>query len=106
MRSARTLSRVVAGAVAQRAAGLAAARRGPLRAGREREGDAGEVLDDAVVQVGRDPPALDLRGVQRAVQQRLALALAAAQAAGERAREGQVDELQQQQAAEQRGRER
>ena len=72
------------------------------RVGRQSVGDADEVLHDAVVQVGGDQPALGLRGVERAAQQRLALVLAAAQPARERARERQVDELQQQQAAEQR----
>ena len=66
-------------ALASAAAGRVGARRSS-RPGRERVGDADEVLHDAVVQVGRDPPALGLRGVQRALQERLALALAVLQA--------------------------
>src|SRR4051794_27167126 len=63
----------------------------------ERVGDAEQVLDDAVVQVGGDQPPLGLRRVERMLEQRLALAPAFPQPPGERAREREVDELQQQQ---------
>ena len=52
------------------------------------------------MQIGGDRPALGLRGVQRAVQQGLALPGRGAGGA-HRAGEREVDELQQQQAAEQ-----
>ena len=59
-----------------RASGGAAAV-GVLGQRREPEGDAREVLDDAVVQVSRDPPALLGRRLDRAGQQGLALAVSA-----------------------------
>ena len=54
---------------------------GPGRSGRsaERVRRAGQTLDDAVVQVGRDHRALPVGGSQRGQQQRLALVLTALQ---------------------------
>jgi hypothetical protein len=46
------------------------------------------------VQVGRDPPALELGRVDRAPQQPLALALRVAEPAHHRTRQRQVDELE------------
>ena len=59
----------------------------PARVGgqrREPERHAREVLHDAVVQVGGDPPALAVGGLDRARQQPLALLVAALQAPRER----------------------
>ena len=71
----------------------------------EGERHAGELLDGPVVQVARDARALVLRRVQRALQQLLALALAAAQAAQQRPCERHLRGLEQQHRADQGGRE-
>ena len=103
----------VAHALAQRpvasrstpAASLVAAPLGVGGQRREAEGDAGEILHDAVVQVGGDPPAL-LRGrLDGAREQRLALAVAALQAPRHRPRERHLEEHEHDQPADQRRRE-
>ncbi len=69
---------------------------------REAEGDAGEILDDAVVEVGGDLAALARGGLDRAGEQRLALAVVALQAALQRPGERQLEQQQHEQPAEQR----
>ena len=65
---------------------------------REAERDAGEVLDDAVVQVGGDPAALVVGGLDRARRAaRSRSAVAALQAPGERPGERDLDEQQDEQ---------
>ena len=91
-------------AAARRARGLPPSSAPPsaFGGGGERERDAGEPLDGAVVEVRGDPAALEVRGVDRAAQQLLALALAGSQPARERVGERDLDEVEHQQGAEQR----
>ena len=70
------------------------ARGGAVGGGRQAERQAGQVLDDAVVQVRRDAPALGVGRVDGADQELLAILLAAAQAPGEVERERQLDQPQ------------
>ena len=100
VRSARTPARVVD--APSRSASPAAA--SPLSSSRSAwaaraVGSREEVLHDAVVEVGGDQPALGVGGIERAVQQCLALVLGAAQPAHQRSRHRQVDQLQEQEAA-------
>ena len=69
----------------------------------QRERDAGEILDDAVVEIGRDAPPFEIRRVERLPQQRLAFALALAQPAGQRPRERDLHELEHDERAERDG---
>ena len=73
--------------------------------GRRREpiGHAGQVLHDAVVEVARDLAALDLGRVQRALQERLPLALAQLEPAGQRVGERDLHELEHHEGAERDG---
>ena len=70
------------------------------------EGDTGEVLHRAVVQVGGDAPALLAGGLDRVGEQPLALVVAALEAAGHRPRERDLEDEQDDQPAQQRRRER
>ena len=63
---------------------------------REPESDAGQILDDAVVQVRGDASPLLRRSLDRAGQQSLALAVAALEAAGQRPGERHLEEQQDQ----------
>ena len=64
-----------------------------------------EVLDDSVVQVARDPPALGVRGGQRAQQQLLALLAVVVERASHAIGERELEELEQEQRADERRRE-
>ena len=68
--------------------------------GRERVGDAGEVLHGAVVEIGRDLAALDVARFEGPVQQQLSFPQPHAQAARERPGDRDLHELQHQQRAE------
>ena len=68
------------------------------RAG-ERKGDAGKVLDDAVMQVAGDAAALRVGGIEGLLQQSLTLTLAFAQPPGERPRDRDLDQLERDQRA-------
>ena len=74
----------------------------PSGAGRSRErvGDAGELLDDAVMEIAGDLTALDLGCLQRPPGERLPFANAVAEPAGERAGERDLDELEHDESAE------
>src|SRR5439155_1212973 len=64
-------------ALAERLSGGAVARRSTALGGRgERHRDPRQVLDDPVVEVGRDPPPLEVRRLDRTEQQLLPLPLA------------------------------
>ena len=91
---------------ARRASRVSPRRRGVVGQRGEPERDAGEVLDDAVVQVGGDPPALLVGGLDGAREQALAIAVAALQAPRHRPGERDLEEQQHEQAGEQRRRER
>ena len=66
---------------------------GRLRGGGDRERRADEVLDDPVVQVGRDPAPFDVGGVDRPFEETLALGLGALQPAAEPPSEPEVHRL-------------
>ena len=72
---------------------IAAARR-VRRQRRKAEGDAGEVLDDAVVEVGRDPLALARGGFDRVLEQRSRSRMAPLQAPGHRPGQGRLEQQQ------------
>jgi len=78
---------------------------GPSISSAQAIGESGEVLDDAVVEVLGDPPALVVGGDDRVPEERLALLLAVAQPPGERPRERKLEEREQEQGAERGGRE-
>ncbi len=78
----------------------------PLGGGGEGIGRADEVLDDAVVQVAGDPAALVVRRGQRLLEQRLALLAAALEVARHPIGERELQELQQDERADQRRGER
>ena len=67
----------------------------------ERVGDAGEVLDDAVVEVGGDAPSLVGRSLDGADEERLAILLAAAKPVGETPGERHLYEPEEDEAGEQ-----
>ena len=77
-----------------------------LGRGAQRVRDAREVLDDAVVQVGGDPPAFVVGRLERALEELLAILLAAPQAAREPPGERHLHEPEQEEADEQERRER
>ena len=82
----------------------AAARVGRQR--RQTERHAGQVLHHAVVQVGGDPASLAVLRLDRSGQQPLAFLVAALQAAGERPRQRDLEEQQDQQPGDHRRRQR
>lgn len=61
-----------------------------------------ELLNRPVVEVGRDPSALELGGLDRPLERGLALAVRAADSPRERAREWKLDQLEHEQRADQR----
>ena len=63
--------------------------------GRQRVRDTGEVLDDPVVQVGGDPAALEVGGVDRLLEQLHPLALRALHAMRELPRQRELDQREQ-----------
>jgi len=80
---------------------VVAAARGAVRQRPQSEGHAGELLHGAVVEVGRDAPALLAGRLDRVGQQPLALAMAALQTARHRPGERQLEDEQDDQSAEQ-----
>ena len=96
----------VADALAQRVDGITndflsspVASRGQRR---QPERDAREVLDDAVMEVGGDPVALDVGRLDGPLQQPRAFLVDALQVAGEPPGQRELEELQKHEAAEQR----
>ena len=77
-----------------------------LRSDGQRIRRAGEILHDAVVEVGCDDAPLHVRRVERAQEQRLALRVRAAETSCERERDRQLQQPEHEQRDEERGQER